>query len=136
KARIRQVFQNLIDNAVKYMGEKPDKAIHVGSSLGLNETEFYVRDTGIGIDPEDLSKVFFVFRRGKNAANCNVPGKGVGLASVKSIIERYKGRFWGGSEVGKGSPFRFTITGKFVPAGAESAAAVQAAVREAQPAAA
>ena len=132
KARIRQVFQNLIDNAIKYMGDKPDKAIHIGCTLGVNETEFYVRDTGIGIDPEDLSKVFFVFRRGKNAANCNVPGKGVGLASVKSIIETYNGTIWVESELGKGSTFRFTINGKFVPAAAEAAAAVQAAVREAQ----
>jgi hypothetical protein len=61
-----------------------------------------VRDTGIGIDAEDLSKVFFVFRRGKNTATCNVPGKGVGLASVKSIIETYNGTIWVESEVGKG----------------------------------
>jgi signal transduction histidine kinase len=116
KARLRQVFQNLIDNAIKYMGEKPDKAIHVGSTVRLTETEFYVRDTGIGIDPEDISKVFFVFRRGKNTAACNVPGKGVGLASVKSIIETYNGSIWVESELGRGSTFRFTMNGKYVPA--------------------
>jgi len=118
KARVRQVFQNLIDNAIKYMGEKPNKEIHIGCSLGVNETEFYVRDTGIGIDPEDLSKVFFVFRRGKNAANFNVPGKGVGLASVKSIIETYNGSIWVESELGKGSTFRFTINGKYMTSAA------------------
>ena len=119
KARLRQVFQNLIDNAIKYMGDKPNKAIHVGCTVRLTETEFYVRDTGIGIDPEDLSKVFFVFRRGKNTAACNVPGKGVGLASVKSIIETYNGSIWVESELGKGSTFRFTINGKYVPSMAE-----------------
>ena len=116
KARLRQVFQNLIDNAIKYMGEKPVKEIHVGCSVGVQETEFYVRDTGIGIDPEDVSKVFFVFRRGKNTAACNVPGKGVGLASVKSIIETYNGTIWVESQLGKGSTFRFTLNGKYVPA--------------------
>ena len=115
KARLRQVFQNLIDNAIKYMGNGSVKRIHVGCTVGHTEAEFYVRDTGIGIDAEDLGKVFFVFRRGKNTAACNVPGKGVGLASVKSIIETYNGTIWVESEVGKGSTFRFTVNGKFVP---------------------
>ena len=126
KARLRQVFQNLIDNAIKYMGEKPVKEIHVGCSVGVQETEFYVRDTGIGIDPEDVSKVFFVFRRGKNTATCNVPGKGVGLASVKSIIETYNGTIWVESELGRGSTFRFTINGKYVPLSAELEAKLKA----------
>ena len=54
-------------------------------------------------------------RRGKNTATCNVPGKGVGLASVKSIIETYNGTIWVESELGKGSTFRFTMNGKYVP---------------------
>jgi hypothetical protein len=94
-----------------------------------------VRDTGIGIDPEDISKVFFVFRRGKNTAACNVPGKGVGLASVKSIIETYNGTIWVESELGTGSTFRFTINGKFVGGTAAAAAAATspaALAREAQ----
>jgi signal transduction histidine kinase len=132
KARLRQVFQNLIDNAIKYMGDGPTREIHVGSAVRHNETEFYVRDTGIGIDPEDISKVFFVFRRGKNTATCNVPGKGVGLASVKSIIETYNGTIWVTSELGKGSTFRFTINGKYVP----SSSARIAAAQQAEPAAA
>ncbi len=127
KARLRQVFQNLMDNAIKYMGDKPGKAIHVGCNVRVTETEFYVRDTGIGIDPEDLSKVFFVFRRGKNTATCNVPGKGVGLASVKSIIETYNGTIWVESELGKGSTFRFTINGKFVGGAAVTAHSAAAA---------
>jgi signal transduction histidine kinase len=115
KARLRQVFQNLIDNAIKYMGDAgATKEIHVGCCVGHNEVEFYVRDTGIGIDPEDIGKVFFIFRRGKNTATANVPGKGVGLASVKSIIETYSGTIWVESELGKGSTFRFTINGKYL----------------------
>jgi signal transduction histidine kinase len=113
--RLRQVFQNLIDNAIKYMGEGDLRQIYVGCSLGDDRAEFYVRDTGLGIDAEDVEKVFFVFRRGKNSQATNIAGKGVGLASVKSIIETYNGSIWVESEPGKGSTFRFTIDRQFVP---------------------
>jgi signal transduction histidine kinase len=118
RARMRQVFQNLIDNAIKYMGD-PDRRsrpreIHVGCTVRLTEAEFYVRDTGIGIDPSDVEHVFQVFRRGRSAAVNNVAGKGVGLASVRSIVETYNGRIWVESQVGEGSTFRFTINGRFV----------------------
>lgn len=118
KPRIRQVFQNLIDNAIKYMGDDADKprTIRVGCRIRVTEAEFYVSDTGIGIDPEDMDKVFFVFRRGRNCAAQNVAGKGIGLASVKSIIETYSGTIWVESERGTGTTFRFTINGKHVPA--------------------
>ena len=116
RARLRQVFQNLIDNAIKYMGDGSagTREIHVGCDLRASEAQFYVRDTGMGIDPEDLDKIFFVFRRGKNSTAHHVAGKGVGLASVKSIIETYSGRIWVTSEVGKGSTFRFAINGMHV----------------------
>ncbi|HMO24990.1 MAG TPA: HAMP domain-containing sensor histidine kinase [Tepidisphaeraceae bacterium] len=115
RARIRQVFQNLIDNAIKYMGDGPDRVIYVGCVKRLTEAEFYVRDTGIGIHTEDIDKVFHVFRRGRNTQASAVAGKGVGLSSVKSIIETYSGRIWVESELGKGTTFRFTINGQYVP---------------------
>ncbi len=115
RPRLRQVFQNLIDNAIKYMGDGMTREIHVGCVMRPSEAEFYVRDTGIGVEPEDRDKVFFVFRRGKSTAAQAVAGKGVGLASVKSIIETYEGSIWLESEVGQGSTFRFTMNGKFVP---------------------
>jgi len=114
KARMRQVFQNLIDNSIKYMGEGTTRQIEISHLVNEDGIEFQVRDSGIGIDPEDLPKVFYIFRRGKNTAE--VKGKGVGLASVKSIIETYDGRIWVSSEVGQGSTFRFTIAKRFVPA--------------------
>jgi signal transduction histidine kinase len=114
RARLRQVFQNLIDNAVKYMGHGAVKEIHIGCTVRADEAEFYVRDTGIGIEPEDLDKVFYVFRRGRAAAVQNVSGKGVGLASVKSIVETYNGSIWVESRPGAGSTFRFTVNGQFV----------------------
>lgn len=122
--RIRQVFQNLVDNAIKYMGNGPVREIHIGCADSPEGVEFHVRDTGMGIHPDDLAKVFYVFRRGRNSAEMNVAGKGVGLASVKSIIETYNGRIWVESEPGRGSTFRFTVHRQFLPAlaaGAEAA---------------
>jgi signal transduction histidine kinase len=87
------------------------REIHVGCHVKGSEAEFYVRDTGIGIEPEDIEKVFFVFRRGKTQAVQNVSGKGVGLASVKSIIETYSGTIWVESQPGQGSTFKFTVNG-------------------------
>jgi signal transduction histidine kinase len=115
RSRFRQIFQNLIDNAVKYMGEGPVREIHVGCDVQPTEAEFYVRDTGMGIDAEDQAKVFNVFRRGKNSTSRNIAGKGVGLSSVKSIVETYSGSIRVESEPGRGSTFKFSINGQFVP---------------------
>jgi signal transduction histidine kinase len=117
KARLRQVFQNLIDNAIKYMGSGFTREIHIGCSARSEEAQFYVRDTGIGIEADELSKVFVIFRRGKNSQAQNVAGKGVGLASVKSIVETYNGSIWAESTVGNGTTFRFTINGRYVSSG-------------------
>lgn len=123
RGRIRQVFQNLIDNAIKYMGDPANPAIHIGCDIRRTEIEFYVRDTGIGIEPEEIDKIFCVFRRGRNTQLQNIAGKGVGLASVKSIVETHNGKIWVESQVGKGSTFHFTISTQFVPAsGAEEQA--------------
>jgi hypothetical protein len=78
----------------------------------------------MGIDSEDLDKVFHVFRRGKNSAAQNVAGKGVGLANVKSIIETYNGMISVESQVGRGSTFRFSIAGDYVPVLAQAQASL------------
>jgi signal transduction histidine kinase len=114
RSRMRQIFQNLIDNAIKYMGDGPNKRIAIGCEVRAGEAEFYVSDSGQGIAPEDIDKVFFVFRRGKAASVQNIPGKGVGLASVKSIIQTYGGRIWVQSKLGEGTIFHFTINGQYV----------------------
>jgi len=116
RARLRQVFQNLIDNAIKYMGDGPVRRIEIGHRMRDEEVEFYVADTGVGIHSEDLTRIFYVFRRGRNSTVAGVPGRGVGLASVKSIVETYNGRIWVESQPGQGSVFRFTIHRRFVPA--------------------
>jgi len=125
RARIRRVFQNLIDNAIKYMGEPTSapREIHVGCQLRADEAEFYVRDTGIGIEARDHNLLFRVFRRGTNPRSLGIPGKGIGLANVKSIVETYSGSIWAESTPGAGSTFRFTINGEYViHAGAAQAA--------------
>jgi signal transduction histidine kinase len=123
--RLGQVFQNLIDNAIKYMGDRPDvmHEIRVGCAVRAGEAEFSVRDTGVGIAAEDIPKLFHAFRRGGSARAAKVAGKGIGLASVKSIVETYSGTIWVESLLGSGATFRFTINGQYVvdPAAARAA---------------
>ena len=109
KSRLRQVFQNLIDNAIKYMRDIADKEIKIGMASEGEEVVFHVSDNGMGVAAEDLPNLFHVFRRAKNATMMKIPGKGVGLASVKSIVENYNGRLWAQSEAGVGTTFYFAI---------------------------
>ena len=114
--RLRQVFQNLIDNAIKYMGDGPEtsREIRVGCVVRSDEAEFYVADTGIGIAAEDMATLFRVFRRRTDARANGVAGKGIGLASVRSIVENYSGTIWAESLLGSGATFRFTVNGQYV----------------------
>ena len=104
--RINQVFSNLIDNAIKYMGPQPIARMDVGCEESDDEYRFFVRDTGPGIRPEDRDKVFRLFMRlGGNG----VAGDGVGLAAVRKIVEKHGGKVWVDSDLGKGSTFWFTL---------------------------
>ncbi|HVS73386.1 MAG TPA: HAMP domain-containing sensor histidine kinase [Phycisphaerae bacterium] len=105
KARIRQVFQNLIDNATKYMRADGPREISVSFRWQGEEAVLSVKDTGMGIAAEDMGSLFRVFRRAKNASMLKIPGKGVGLAYVKSIVETYRGRLWAESYAGEGTTF-------------------------------
>jgi signal transduction histidine kinase len=67
------------------------------------------QDTGMGIAAEELPFLFHVFRRAKNAAVMKIPGKGVGLASVKSIVDNYRGRMWAESKLGEGTTFFMSL---------------------------
>jgi signal transduction histidine kinase len=102
--RVLQVFANLVGNAVKYTG--PGGAITIGSH-GLEKTvEFFVSDTGVGIEPDDLPHVFERFRRGRKNSQ---PGAGLGLFIAKTIVEAHGGEIRAQSEVGVGSRFSFTL---------------------------
>ncbi len=108
--RMRQVFQNLLDNAVKYMLDARDRRIHVSHRTEGGHHLFTIADTGCGIAAEDQPKVFDVFRRAIHSGSHHIAGKGVGLASVKAIIETYGGRIWLESTPGQGAKFHFTIS--------------------------
>jgi len=106
KTRLREVLQNLIDNAVKYMGDQSDPHIEIGQ-CGEEDGKpiFYVRDNGMGIAPEYREKIFGLF----NKLDATSDGTGIGLALVKRIIEYHDGRIWVESKTGKGSAFCFTL---------------------------
>lgn len=103
--RLREVFENLFDNAVKYMGEQPNPEIRVGVREG-KEPVLFVSDNGMGIDPKYQEYVFDLF----NKLNPSSEGTGVGLAIVRRIIETTGGKIWVESEgAGKGTTFCFTV---------------------------
>ena len=112
--QLGQLWQNLIENAVKYMGDQPHPRIDVGIDEGAQPPVFFVRDNGIGIKPEHAERVFQLFAQ----LNRNNPGSGLGLALVKKIVERYQGKIWVESEgYGMGSCFRFTLPDAVITAG-------------------
>jgi light-regulated signal transduction histidine kinase (bacteriophytochrome) len=102
---VEQVFANLVGNAFKYLGDGPDPVIEIGAIDRGETLEFYVRDSGIGIDPEYHAKVFEVFQR---LQETKTEGTGVGLAIVKRSVELNGGRIWLESHKGCGATFRFT----------------------------
>ena len=109
KNRLRQVFQNLIDNAIKYMDRADDGQIEISYAFEDDFHRFCVRDNGPGIDPDQQAKVFQVFQRGENSTVTRIEGKGVGLSLVKSVMNNYDGRAWVESKPGKGASFYVTM---------------------------
>ncbi len=106
KERLHQVFNNLISNALKFTSEG---YIEVGCRPRGEMVEFYVKDTGIGIDPKFHTKVFERFRQVETAFTRKFGGNGLGLAITKNLIELMGGEIWLESELGVGSTFFFTI---------------------------
>jgi PAS domain S-box-containing protein len=104
--RLAQVLQNLIENAIKFMGDQPEPRIDVGQK-GEEDGKaiFYVRDNGIGIAPEHHERIFGLF----NKLDGSSDSTGIGLALVKRIVEIHGGRIWVESEAGKGAAFFFTL---------------------------
>jgi PAS domain S-box-containing protein len=107
KTPMMQLLQNLISNALKYRSEERDPVIKVSATEGLLEWTFVVEDNGIGIDLKFFEKIFVIFQRLHNKNEYS--GTGIGLAICKKIVERFNGKIWLESVVGKGSKFYFTI---------------------------
>ncbi|MGZ7159360.1 MAG: PAS domain S-box protein, partial [Methanobacterium sp.] len=106
ESQIRQVFQNLIGNALKFSKEGVRPMIHVSAQNKDDEYVFSVSDNGIGIEEKYSDRIFEVFKR--LHAIGEYQGAGIGLAIVKRIIDRHGGRIWVESELGKGSTFYFS----------------------------
>ena len=106
RVRLREVFENLIDNAAKYMGDQAEPMIEIGTRCEGGETTIFVKDNGLGIEPQFQSRIFGLFDKLNPASE----GTGIGLALIKRIIEVQGGRIWVESDgLGKGSTFYFTI---------------------------
>jgi len=115
RARLVEIWQNLIDNAVKYRHPERIPKIEIGVETTADGPVFFVADNGLGIAPRYQEKIFGLF----NQLDPKAPGSGLGLALVKRIVEQYKGRIWVESDGDSGSRFRLTLPEAFNQQGEE-----------------
>ncbi len=109
-ALLRLVYVNLAGNAVKYTGTRQVARIEIGNMEQRGEVIYFVRDNGVGFDMQYADNLFGVFQRMHRADEFE--GTGIGLATVKRIIERHNGRIWAEAEVDMGAAFYFTFGGE------------------------
>ena len=107
RTHLQQLFQNLIENAIKYRTQDKPPAVHVTAERLSGQWVFSISDNGIGIAPQYTEEIFGLFKRLHTSDEYS--GTGIGLAICKRIVERYHGRIWVESEAGKGSTFRFAF---------------------------
>jgi len=116
--KLKQILTNLVKNAIKFthqgfieLGFELKKTITTSDKPTATSylLEFYIKDTGVGIRPEDMQFIFERFRQGSESLNRKYEGAGLGLAISKAYIEMLNGKIWIESELGKGSTIYFTI---------------------------
>ncbi|UFS71694.1 transporter substrate-binding domain-containing protein [Geomonas sp. RF6] len=106
RRRLHEVWQNLLENAIKYLGAQPHPVISLGTRRAGGREVFFVQDNGVGIDPKYHQNIFGLF----NKLDARTEGSGIGLALVKRIVEAHGGEVWVESEgPGKGSVFCFHL---------------------------
>jgi light-regulated signal transduction histidine kinase (bacteriophytochrome) len=106
RTQVAQVFQNLIENGIKYNQSKPPR-IAVAGGLQEDQWVFSVADNGIGIDPKHHDRIFELFQR--LHTYYQIPGTGIGLPLCRRIVERHGGHVWVDSRLGDGSTFYFSL---------------------------
>jgi light-regulated signal transduction histidine kinase (bacteriophytochrome) len=106
--QLEQLFQNLVGNSIKYCSDD-QPVVEIGAEPEGDRWKFYVKDNGIGIDPEYHERIFQIFQR----LHCkeDYAGTGIGLAICKKVVERFGGKLWVESKSGQGSTFYFTLSG-------------------------
>jgi PAS domain S-box-containing protein len=106
-SQLAQLFQNLVENAIKYRGVDPPRVQVSAKKGGDGEWIFSVRDNGIGIETQHFARIFVMYKRlhGRN----ELPGAGIGLSVCKKIAERHSGRMWVESSLGTGSTFHIAL---------------------------
>jgi signal transduction histidine kinase len=105
---IRQVWTNLISNAIKYTKNKDRAFIHIGCTNLENRIVYFVRDNGAGFDMDYAQKLFTIFQRLHSLKEFD--GTGIGLSLVQRIIEKHDGRIWAEAKVNEGATFYFTLS--------------------------
>ncbi|QLG27117.1 MEDS domain-containing protein [Halorarum halophilum] len=105
-SQLRQVFQNLLENAITYSGDEPPR-VHVSAERDGSKWKVSVSDEGIGIEPEHRERIFEVFQRLHTSGEYD--GAGIGLALCERIVERHGGEIWVESTPGEGATFSFTL---------------------------